>query len=198
MHAIRARPAVLAGALAAAAALSAAGCGSSDEPATTTTAASRAAAAPMAMGGMSELATATRDDLRVGLEAMAPETFFVSEGARLRRQSPGRDAARHMMVTLSDRASGIRLPDATVTLRLTAPSGRTAFDGPLYPMIGRGMGMHYGENVPLPERGAYRAQLVVGPPRIGRHMDSQTAWTEPVRVDAGFTWDGTRAAPAAP
>ena len=170
-----------------------AGCGSQQDgsaPAAT------AAASPMSMPGMATLAQSTSGDMLVGLEAMAPETFFVSEGTRLRRQSPGPDAEQHMMVTLTDRRSGIRLPDATVTLRLATAAGRTVYDGPLYPMIGRGMGMHYGENVPLPTSGTYTAHLVVGPPRIGRHMDSQTAWTRPVRLEQRFSWDG-RAARAA-
>ena len=167
------------------------GCGS--EQATSASSSPTSAAAPMAMPGMAVLAQSTQGDMQVGLEAMAPETFFVSEGAGLRRQSPGPDAKRHMMVVLTDRQSGIRLPDATVTLRLSTAAGRTVFDGPLYPMIGRGMGMHYGENVPLPVGGTYTAQLVVGPPRIGRHMDSQTAWTKPVRLEQRFSWDGRTA-----
>ena len=173
-----------------------AGCGSQQDgsPAAKTTDASSAMS--MSMPGMATLAQSTSGDMQVGLEAMAPETFFVSEGARLRRQSPAPDAKQHMMVTLTDRQSGIRLPDATVTLRLATAAGRTVYDGPLYPMIGRGMGMHYGENVPLPTSGSYTAQLVVGPPRIGRHMDSQGAWTTPVRLEQRFTWDGRSARPA--
>jgi len=151
--------------------------------------------APAAMD-MTQLAKATQGDEEIVLSAMAPETFYVSDGTGLRKQAPGPDDRAHMMVTVSDRASGIRLPDATVTLRLTGPTGRSVFDGPLYPMIGRGMGMHYGENVPLPQTGRYHASLVVGPSRIGRHRSVRTAWTSAHRIDLAFAWDGSKAAPA--
>lgn len=192
------------------AALAVAGCGSSDDDASTQAAAGGSTMQAATSGGdmqmsttaggmsmqMTQLAKADQGDEEISLSAMTPETFYVSDGTKLRKQAPGPDDKAHMMVTVSDRESGIRLPDATVTLRLTDADGRTVFDGPLYQMIGRGMGLHYGENVPLPQDGRYEATLVVGPSRVGRHQSVQDSWMTTERVKLAFEWNGTQASPA--
>lgn len=146
---------------------------------------------PGATGEMAVLARTETSDLAVELHAMAPELFYVSEGEGLRPQRPSRGDDVHLMVTLADRESGVRLPDATVTARVVAQGGATVFEGPLYPMVGRGMGLHYGENVPLGRPGRYDVTLVIGPPRIGRHRAVRDAWDETTRVERSFAFDGT-------
>lgn len=144
----------------------------------------------MAGMAMRKLADETADGMTVELAAMAPETFFVYDGGGWRRHAPAPDDAAHLMVTLSDAKTGEHLPDATVTARIIGPDGRTVYDAPMYPMIGRGMGLHYGDNVPLPKPGRYTASLVVGPPKVGRHMDLRNAWRQPVRLQETFQWTG--------
>lgn len=166
-----------------------AGCGKASETAPTT---SSEHEMPMADGsmGMTSLFDETIGDVSIGMSAMDPERFFVSVGAEQREHKPAPDDDIHLMATLSDSESGIRLPDAAVTVRVTGPDGKVAYDGPLYPMIGRGMGMHYGENVSLGRAGRYTAEFVATPPRIGRHADSEGAWSQTIRFQAGFDWDG--------
>lgn len=148
------------------------------------------------MGEMTVLASATREGVKLGLEAMAPETFFVSDGVDEVEHAPKSNDSVHLMVTLADADSGIRLPDASVTIQVKAPDGTVAFDGPLYPMIGRGVGLHYGENIALPEPGNYSATLVAGPARVGRHTDVKSAWTKTIRLPLRMKWDGTKATAA--
>jgi hypothetical protein len=143
------------------------------------------------MADMEVLAISESEDLRVELHAMAPELFYVSEGDGLRPHRPTKDDDAHLMVTLADRSSGIRLPDATVTLRLSDAGGATAFEGPLYPMVGRGMGLHYGENVDVDAPGTYEVRLTVGPPRVGRHRAVAEAWTRTVTIRQKVRYDGT-------
>ncbi len=57
-------------------------------------------------------------------------------------------------------------------------------------MIGMGMGIHYGDNVTLPKPGKYVAQLVIGPPRIGRHSDVVDRWNTTTKASIPFTWKG--------
>jgi uncharacterized protein involved in high-affinity Fe2+ transport len=142
------------------------------------------------MEDMEILAVSETDDLRVELHAMAPELFYVSEGDRLRPQRPTQADDAHLMVTVADKASGVRLPDATVTVRLTDEGGATAFEGPLYPMVGRGMGLHYGENVDVEAAGVYDVLLTVGPPRVGRHRAVAKAWNRTTTIRQKVRYDG--------
>lgn len=148
------------------------------------------------MGDMSVIASATKGGVKVGVETMAPETFYVSDGSGEVKHAPKANDSVHLMVTLADAESGIRLPDASVTVAITGPDGRSSFDGPLYPMIGRGMGLHYGENVAFKAPGTYSLQLVTGPPRVGRHTDVATAWNQTIRLPLKIKWDGKTATAA--
>lgn len=142
------------------------------------------------MDGMVTLAETTEDDLEVQLHAMPPERFFVSEGDDMREQAPTDGDDAHLMVTLADAESGVRLPDATVTARVMDSSEQTSFEGPLYPMVGRGMGMHYGENVVIGEAGDYTVELTIGSPRVGRHRAVADAWSTTRKITQQVSFDG--------
>jgi len=142
------------------------------------------------MSDMVTLAESETEDLAIELHAMPPELFYVSEGDDFRPQRPSPKDSAHLMVSLSDKASGVRLPEATVTIRITDATGATAFEGPLYPMVGRGMGLHYGENVQLADAGKYLVELVIGPPRVGRHQAVQNAWNKTTRIEQAIQFDG--------
>ena len=139
---------------------------------------------------MVTLAETETEDLAIELHAMPPELFYVSEGDDFRPQRPSPEDSAHLMVSLSDKESGVRLPESTVTVRVTDEAGETAFEGPLYPMVGRGMGLHYGENVQLADAGRYDVELVIGPPRVGRHRAVQNAWNKTTRITQAIQFDG--------
>ena len=192
-------------AVVAVAATALAGCGGDDEQATAGATAEHGAAhaqTAAAHGGghdgghMTELASAERGDMTIAVAASPPETFYVSEGDDLREQAPAPGDDAHLMVTLTDTESGIRLPDATVTARVSDTGGEVVFEGPLYPMVGRGMGMHYGENVDVGEAGRYEITLTVGSPRVGRHEAVAKAWRGPQRVALEVEFDGESFHPA--
>lgn len=183
---------------AASATLVAAGCGSDDQP-TTVTATGSGSGGMSGMSGhggdaaaetmrMQKAGSVTKGDLSIELVTMAPVTFKVSQGTRLITHAPRPDDTAHLMVVLADAKTKDRLPDAAVTARITDARGRVVYTGPQYPMTGRGTGLHYGDNAPLPRAGKYVAELVVGPPAIGRHADTATRWRSTVRVAIPFTW----------
>lgn len=148
------------------------------------------------MEGMVTLATVEEGDVEVQLHAMPPELFFVSEGDRQREQRPAKTDDAHLMVTLADRESSVRLPDATVVARVRDSKGATVFEGPLYPMVGRGMGLHYGENVTLGDPGKYDIELTIGPPRVGRHRAVENAWSQTRKIRQSAQFDGKTLEPA--
>jgi hypothetical protein len=144
--------------------------------------------APVETMRMDKLGEATQGDETVELDGMAPVTFAVSEGTRLITHKPTAQDTAHLMVVLSDALTRDRLPDATITARIADGSGKVVYEGPQYPMIGMGMGLHYGDNVTLPGAGHYVATLVVGPPAIGRHADSTKRWNVTRRFSIPFDW----------
>jgi hypothetical protein len=140
---------------------------------------------------MTRLGETTAGDRKVELDVSAPVTFAVSEGERFVRHAPRKGENAHVMLVLTDAQSGDRLPDASITLRIVDAAGKVVASGPQYPMTGLGMGIHYGDNVAIPKAGKYVAQLVIGPPRIGRHSDVVDRWNETVRASIPFTWKGS-------
>lgn len=140
---------------------------------------------------MQRLGSATAGDQKVELDVSEPVTFAVYEGERPVTHAPRKGENAHVMLLLSDARSGDRLPDATITLRITDEAGKVVSSGPQYPMIGMGMGIHYGDNVTIPRAGKYVAQLVIGPPRIGRHSDVTDRWNTTTKASIPFEWKGT-------
>jgi hypothetical protein len=138
---------------------------------------------------MRRLGSATAGDRKIELDASDATTFTVPEGGRFVTHRPRKGENAHLMLMLSDIETGERLPDATITLRVLDAAGKVVSSGPQYPMFGMGMGMHYGDNVTIPKAGRYVAQLVVGPPMIGRHGDVAKRWTTTVRAEIPFTWE---------
>ena len=73
------------------------------------------------------------------------------------------DDSLHLMFTVWDRETDLLLP---TDLRLEILQDGTPIDGvgsSPWPMLSQRMGFHYGDNVPLPDEGAYTARVSVGP-----------------------------------
>jgi hypothetical protein len=135
------------------------------------------------------LGTKTSGDVRVEVAAMKEAVeFTVAEGGKMRKHPPAPGDNAHVMVLVSDAESRDRLPDAAVTAQITGPGGAAVHNGPLYPMIGMGVGLHYGDNMKLAKSGSYKATIVVGPPQVGRHPESIDRYDQPVKLEVPFEW----------
>jgi hypothetical protein len=136
-----------------------------------------------------KLGTKTSGHVRVEVAAMRQAVAFTApEGGTQRKHPPAPGDNAHVMVLVSDADSRDRLPDAAVTAQITGPGGAAVHNGPLYPMIGMGVGLHYGDNMKLAKSGAYKATIVVGPPQVGRHPESIDRYDEPVKLEVPFEW----------
>lgn len=136
-----------------------------------------------------KLGTKTEGDVRVEIAAMKEAVeFTAAEGGKQRKHPPAPGDNAHVMVLVSDAESRDRLPDAAVTAQITGPGGVAVHNGPLYPMIGMGVGLHYGDNMQLAKSGSYKATIVVGPPQVGRHPESVERYDKPVRLEVPFEW----------
>lgn len=143
-----------------------------------------AAPAPMAMVplGQSEWS-----GMKIQARASAPATFALFHGTTQQLVRPGAKDSFHLMVGLSDAATGYPIPYSSVWA--TIRKGRElVYDERLWPMISRSTGPHYGNNVALPAAGLYRLTLLVGPPVAARHLEYRGIWLKPHRVSLTFRW----------
>lgn len=142
-------------------------------------------------GDMETLATKLHDGMRIEVVSMGPETFTVEEGDRTIVHRPSPDDNVHLMVTLADERTGERIPYSSVQIALSK-DGRRVVDTRLWPMISQHVGMHYGENLSLPESGRYEAVLTVGAPAVARHEELADKWTRPVKITFDLDWTAPR------
>ncbi|MBB4663471.1 iron transporter [Conexibacter arvalis] len=147
---------------------------------------------PMQMDGeMRPLATKEQDGMKIEVVAMGPEPFTVEEGGRTIHHRPKPDDNAHLMVTLTDVETGDRIPYSSVQIALSR-DGRRLLDTRLWPMIAQTVGMHYGENVALPESGRFDAVVTVGAPEVARHRELAGRWTRPVKLSFPLDWTAPR------
>ena len=88
-------------------------------------------------------------------------------------------APGHLMVFVSDRATGEPVPYLPMTATIRA-SGKPARAVKLSPMVG-GQGFHYGANVTLPE-GAHTITLTIGPATMQVMASAKGRFAKPVTV----------------
>lgn len=128
----------------------------------------------------------TRDG-RYGVAAMAsrPHSFFTVAGSETTRVNRHSSASFHLMVSVWDAETETVVP-SSVTTTLADPStaaDAVADERTLWPMLSQRMGFHYGDNVSLPEDGAYRLTIDVEGTVARRSRSIEGAFAERVTVE---------------
>ena len=97
---------------------------------------------------------------RIGFITEAPEPFWEwKDGPRLKAVRP--EDTHHLEIVLQDRATGLLVPQAGVSLRLVPKSGGKPVEVPLHGLLSAFQ--HYGETLRVPP-GDYRVEVDVTPP----------------------------------
>ena len=126
--------------------------------------------------------------MRVELATSEPTSFTVFQGQDPQKVTPTAEDSVHVMAVLADQETGERVPYANVWLTITDEQGEVVFDERMWPMLSRGMGTHYGINVPFPEAGTYDASVQIGPPQAARHPEYSNRWLEAFTFDTTIEW----------
>jgi len=142
-------------------------------------------AMPVAMA-MVPLGQSTWEGMKIEARTSAPATFELFNGTQ-QLVRPTAKTSFHLMVLLSDAASGVAIPYSSVWATVTKGS-KVVYDERLWPMISRYMGPHYGNNVSLPTAGVYHLSLLVSPPAAARHLEYKNMWLAPHKVSLTFRW----------
>lgn len=127
---------------------------------------------------MTSLGSETWQGMRVELATADPETFDIFQGDQVKEVTPDADDSVHLMAILSDTKTKERIPYAECWVTVTDAAGQLVFDERMWPMLSRGMGTHYGINMPLPQSGEYSVELRVGPPQAARHPEYSDVWQQ--------------------
>jgi hypothetical protein len=143
-------------------------------------------AMPNAMA-MVPLGQASWDGMSIEARTSAPASFELFNGTTQQLVRPTSKTSFHLMVLLSDKATGVAIPYSSVWATVTKGT-KLVFDERLWPMISRYMGPHYGNNVALPSAGLYHVSLLVSPPVAARHLEYKGLWLQPHKVNLTFRW----------
>ena len=143
-------------------------------------------AMPKAMA-MVPLGNATWDGMSIQARTSAPASFELFNGGSQQLVQPTSKTSFHLMILLSDQATGVAIPYSSVWATVKK-GAKIVFDERLWPMISRYMGPHYGNNVSLPSAGVYTVTLLVSPPAAARHLEYKNLWLKPHRVTMTFRW----------
>ena len=141
---------------------------------------------PTAMA-MVPLGQADWEGMSIEARTSAPATFELFNGTSQQLVRPTSKTSFHLMVLLSDKATGVAIPYSSVWATFKKGS-KIVFDERLWPMISRYMGPHYGNNVALPSAGVYHVSLLVSPPMAARHLEYKGLWLQPHDVNLSFRW----------
>lgn len=136
------------------------------------------------------LASASWQGMKITAQAMTPVPFVIYNGSSEQMVKPGPRTSFHLMVMLNDAETGVPIPYATVWATISK-DGKLIYDERQWPMISRYMGPHYGNDVTVPGAGTYQLSLLVSPPVSARHVEYQSVWLQPHRVNLTFRWKPT-------
>lgn len=130
---------------------------------------------PPKVDGMVVWGTAEADGYSIALSATRPHWFWTVTG-RETNQIAMRDAhSAHLMVSVWDADSHRFVPSEMQVSIQRDDEG--VLDRTLWPMLSQRMGVHYGDNVALPDDGRYRATVRAIPletERFSRQFDPAT------------------------
>lgn len=122
-----------------------------------------------------------------------PHRFWTIAGGgedALQRVDPSNDRGVHLMVTLWDRETGTVLPaDEGVQVRIEHDGEPVGTPFSPWAMISQEMGVHFGDNVSLPEDGTYAVEVEVPPLSTPTTGALAGRLTDPVRASFEFVYD---------
>ena len=110
---------------------------------------------------MGHYGRASDDEYAVELSYTIPHRFWTIAGDR-QRVDVDTDDSMHLMLTVWDERTDTVLP-VNVDLELRRDDGSVVERLTPWSMLSQRMGLHYGDNVSLPEEGTYAAVVRVGP-----------------------------------
>jgi hypothetical protein len=118
-------------------------------------------------GGTRTVGTATVGQYGVALLYSYPSRFWELTGTATYERSVTEEDEVHLMATAWDAETGVVLPEAGVTVEVTA-GGDLVSQEVVYSMVSQRLGFHYGDNFVLDGEGDYQVTVSVGGTQVRR------------------------------
>ncbi len=118
-----------------------------------------------------------------------PHRFWTVSGTETNRVVVELEDTMHLMVTAWDAQTGHVLPADMYMEIYRESDGELVTDLNLWAMLSQRMGFHYGDNVELPEEGAYRARVSVGPLDATPLGSFDGRFEEATTLEVGFEYE---------
>jgi hypothetical protein len=117
---------------------------------------------PSHVEGMQMIGMAKPWGARAAFSVSFPHRFWLVTGDRREQVTIKAGDAVHLMGSLWDPGWGVAIPAGSVDATITR-NGETVDDRSLWPMLSQNMGMHFGDNVPLPKNDTYSVEVSIAP-----------------------------------
>ncbi|UHQ95308.1 DUF7350 domain-containing protein [Haloterrigena alkaliphila] len=141
---------------------------------------------PAGMEEMGSYGGASDGSLAVALSYTIPHRFWTVAG-ETERVDVETDDSMHLMATVWDAETDTVLP-VNVGLELLRDGESVGGQLSPWPMLSQRMGFHYGDNVSLPEEGAYTARVRVGALEV-RGTGAFANWTGASTLEVDFEFE---------
>lgn len=146
---------------------------------------------PTHQEGMQMVGMGDAGDLKVGLMYSYAHRFWVVEnegGEWTSVEIPlEADDAIHLMAVVWEPETGVVIPSTDVTVELTNDDG-LVYQEVVYPMFSQQMGVHYGDNVPLPGDDIFTAKVTVAGVPFERFGSFEGKFEEAVTAEIQFDY----------
>ena len=146
---------------------------------------------PTHQEGMQMVGMGEAGDLRVGLMYSYAHRFWVVEnegGEWTSVEIPLEgDDSIHLMAVVWEPETGVVVPSTDVTVELENDEG-LVYQEVVYPMFSQRMGVHYGDNVPLPGDDIFTARVTVAGLPFERFGDFEGRFEEAVTAEIQFDY----------
>lgn len=142
---------------------------------------------PTHRAGMSHLKVVTAGDYALSPMVSYPHEFWLVAGSKTKQVLPS-DPGVHLMFTVWDAETQQVIPiDSGPTMRVSKDDELVDQRAP-WPMISQTMGLHFGDNVPLPESGPYTVEVDFTPMKIAKTGEFADRFINPVTVTFEFDY----------
>lgn len=139
--------------------------------------------------GMAHLPAVHGEELAITPMLSYPHRFFLVTGTEVEEVTPSAERGVHLMVTAWDHAVGRAIPiDVGAEIRILREGEVVETVAP-WPMISQTMGVHFGDNVPLPGDDTYTVEVDLAPVPVERRGAYAGRLERPETLNFEFEYD---------
>lgn len=132
--------------------------------------------------------TTSAGRLQVALSYSFPHRFWIVTGQERERVEIQSDDSVHLMLSAWDEETGTVVPAGDLRVEITRDD-ESITSKSMWPMLSQNMGLHFGDNVALPDEGTYTVDVTIAPLSTRRTGAFRDAFGESVSETLPLEFD---------